>query len=283
MVQWTQCSGKQAGVQNPGHRDPRAGSVACTRGALAGVAAALILLLAGPAAAGTPAWQEKLAAAMAAADRPEEDRARDANRLPRETLEFFRFRDDLRVLELFPGTGWYTRLLGPVLAEKGRLYVALNTARVAEVIDGTPSLSSVELLEVNELMSSTAQRGVFDLEPLSFFVEDLDLVLTFRNVHNLSPRGRAVLNDAVFESLRPGGLYGVVDHTRRHMEPDGAENRRRVDPVQTIQETIAAGFEFVGYSTLHYRPADGLGLEVGDERVTGQTDRFTLLFRKPGD
>ena len=107
------------------------------------------------------------------------------------------------------------------------------------------------------------------------------MVVTFRNVHNLNAEGRDNLNDAVFEALRPGGLYGVVDHTRRHMEPLTAANRRRADPVRVIHETIEAGFEFVGYSDLHYRPADGLELEVGDRRVTGRTDRFTLLFRKP--
>jgi predicted methyltransferase len=243
----------------------------------------ILLLLTAPAAlAAGPAWQDKLAAAMADPDRPAADRARDANRLPMETLAFFGFRDDLRVLELFPGTGWYTRLLGPVLAEKGKLYVALNTRRVAPLIDGTPGLAAVEILEVNELMTSTDRRSVYDLAPLSFFVEDLDLVLTFRNVHNLSESGRAVLNQAVFEALRPGGLYGVIDHTRRHMEPYRPENARRADPVQVIHETIEAGFEFVGYSALHRRPQDDLTLEVGDERVTGRTDRFTLLFRKPG-
>ncbi len=130
-------------------------------------------------------------------------------------------------------------------------------------------------------LEATATRGVFHLGPLSFWQDDLDLVLTFRNVHNLDPEGRANLNEAVFEALRPGGHYGVVDHTRRHMEADSAANRRRVDPVAAIQEILQAGFEFVGYSDLHYRPGDDLGLEVGEEQVSGRTDRFTLLFRKP--
>jgi predicted methyltransferase len=242
----------------------------------------ILLSLWSLAAAADPSWQDKLAAAMADPARPAADRARDANRLPVQTLEFFRFRDDLRVLELFPGNGWYTRLLAPVLAEKGKLYAAINTKRLAAAIDDNPGLATVEILAVNELMTSTGQRSTYDLAPLSFFVEDLDLVLTFRNAHNLSDAGRAVLNEAVYEALRPGGLYGVVDHTRRHMEPDRPENARRVDPVGVIHETIEAGFEFLGYSTLHYRPEDDLTLEVGDERVTGRTDRFTLLFRKPG-
>jgi predicted methyltransferase len=226
-------------------------------------------------------WRDKLAAAMADPARPAAQRARDANRLPRETLEFFRFDDDLRVLELFPGTGWYTRLLAPVLADEGRLYAALSTNRLARAQPDTPALASVEILDVSAELEATDRDGIYHLGVLSFWVEDLDLVLTFRNVHNLNAEGRHNLNDAVFEALRPGGLYGVVDHTRRHMEPDTPANRRRADPVQVIQETIEAGFEFVGYSDLHYRPVDGLNLEVGDQRVTGRTDRFTLLFRKP--
>ena len=150
-----------------------------------------------------------------------------------------------------------------------------------EKINRTPELKSAKVLDVNPLMTSTDTRGVFDLEPLSFWVEDLDLVLTFRNAHNLTPAGRNALNEAVFEALRPGGHYGVIDHTRRHMEPDGPENSRRVDPVRLIHEALAAGFEFVAWSDLHYRADDELRFEVGRRSVTGNTDRFTLLFRKP--
>ena len=240
----------------------------------------LALLVALPVEA-APDWQEKLAAAMADPARPDDHRARDANRLPRETLAFFQFDDELRVLELFPGTGWYTRLLAPVLAEKGKLYAALSTNRLARAQPDAPALASVEILDVSAELEPTDRDGIYHLGALSFWVEDLDLVLTFRNVHNLDAEGRANLNEAVFEALRPGGLYGVIDHTRRHMEPDAPANRRRADPVQVIAETLAAGFEFVGYSDLHYRPVDGLNLEVGEQGVTGRTDRFTLLFRKP--
>jgi predicted methyltransferase len=59
------------------------------------------------------------------------------------------------------------------------------------------------------------------------------------------------------------------------------ENRRRADPVQIIHEVLAAGFVFVDFTDLHYRPDDELRYEVGRKTVTGNTDRFTLLFRKP--
>ena len=114
-----------------------------------------------------------------------------------------------------------------------------------------------------------------------FGTNDLDLVVTFRNMHNFTPDGRAKMNAAVFESLQSGGRYGVIDHSLRHMEQMSRESRRRVDVVQIIKEVQAAGFELVDYSDLHYRPDDELRYEVGRASVTGNTDRFTLLFRKP--
>jgi predicted methyltransferase len=112
-------------------------------------------------------------------------------------------------------------------------------------------------------------------------VNDADIVFTFRNYHNFGPEGRAAMNAAVFEALKPGGTYAVVDHTRRHMEADDNENRRRMDPVLAILEIQQAGFEFAGYSDLHFRADDELIYEVGRKTVTGNTDRWTLKFIKP--
>jgi predicted methyltransferase len=118
------------------------------------------------------------------------------------------------------------------------------------------------------------------LETAGLGVTDADMVLTFRNYHNFGPEGRAALNKAVYDALKPGGIYAVVDHSRRHMEPDNPENRRRMDPVLAIKEIQAAGFELVDYSDLHFRPDDELRYEVGRKTVTGNTDRFTLKFVK---
>ena len=65
------------------------------------------------------------------------------------------------------------------------------------------------------------------------------------------------------------------------MQPDSYEAWRRIDPVQVIKEVEAAGFRFVDYTDLHYKPDDELLYEVGRKSVTGNTDRFTLLFEKP--
>jgi predicted methyltransferase len=89
------------------------------------------------------------------------------------------------------------------------------------------------------------------------------------------------MNASAYKALKQGGTYAVVDHTRRHMQKLDNENGRRIDPVLAIKEIEAAGFVFVDYSSLHYRPDDELQYEVGRKTVTGNTDRWTLKFRKP--
>lgn len=222
---------------------------------------------------------DKLKAAMAAADRPAGDSDRDRNRKPMQTLEFFGFSDDQKVLEIAPGGGWYTRLLMPTLADKGQLYLTIGTSRVANLKD-VPGYGKAKVLDVANFGERQAD-GRFDVAAFSLGMDDLDLALTFRNMHNFSETGRANINKAVFDGLKSGGHYGVVDHTRRHMQGDDSEVGRRMDPVQIIKEVEAAGFEFVDYSDLHYKPDDELRYEVGRASVTGNTDRFTLLFKKP--
>lgn len=223
----------------------------------------------------------KVDAALAADARPEADRDRDRNRLPKETLNFFGLKDDMTVVELMPGGGWYTRVLAPVLADNGKLYVAMGTGRIEETVLTEPGFENVEVLETSDNIHRPEGSRHYTVDEFDFGVEGVDMVVTFRNIHNFDSDGRNRINREVFEALKPGGLYGVVDHTRRHMQPDDPENRRRIDPVLVIRELTAIGFEFVDYSDLHYRADDELEYEVGRRSVSGNTDRFTLLFRKP--
>ncbi len=240
---------------------------------------ALVLSVALPAVAGD--IEDKVGAAMAAESRPAADRERDRNRRPLQTLQFFGLEDDMRVLELLPGGGWYTRILAPVLAENGKLYVAMGTGRIQESLLDEPGFENVEVLETTANVRREPGARYYTTDDFSFGVRNLDMVLTFRNVHNFDAEGRSRMHQAAFDALRKGGVYGIVDHTRRHMEGETPENRRRIDPVLVIKEAQAAGFEFVDYSDLHYRADDELEYEVGRRSVTGNTDRFTFLFRKP--
>ncbi len=225
--------------------------------------------------------EDKVREALAAESRPDGDRERDRNRRPLQTLNFFGLKDDMRVLELIPGGGWYTRVLGPVLAENGKLYVALGTRRVSEGVLTEPGFEKVTVVEDEANMRRETGARYYTMDAFDLDVSDIDMVLTFRNVHNFDEEGRARMHAAAFDALKSGGVYGVVDHTMRHMEPETPENRRRFDPVKAIKEIQAAGFEFVDYSTLHYRADDELEYEVGRRSVSGNTDRFTFLFRKP--
>ena len=223
----------------------------------------------------------KIRAAMAGEVRTEADVARDRNRKPVETLQFFQLSDDMRVLELIPGGGWYTKILAPVLRENGELYVAIGTNNVRQNLLPQPGFDHVNVIDIDVESERTGPFRTRDIASFDFGVSDIDLVVTFRNMHNYTPAGRASVNAAVFAALRPGGIYGVIDHSLRHMEPMTGENRRRTDVVQIIKEVQAAGFELLDYSDLHYRPDDELRYEVGRATVTGNTDRYTLLFRKP--
>ena len=221
---------------------------------------------------------EKVKAALAADIRAEAETARDANRKPLETLKFFGLTDDMEVLELVPGGGWYTKVLAPVLAENGKLALSIGTQGVMTLIEENGW--DVDVIETGQFSPVEGSR-LYQIIDSDFGSERFDMVLTFRNLHNFNEVGRNDINNAVFQALKPGGLYGVVDHTRRHMQDDTYENWRRMDPVLAIKEIQAAGFELVDYSDLHYRPDDELLYEVGRKTVTGNTDRFTLLFRKP--
>lgn len=223
----------------------------------------------------------KVEAAMAAESRPAADVERDRNRRPLETLNFFGMKDNMRVLELIPGGGWYTRILGPTLAENGKLYVAIGAGRVSENLLSQPGFEDVELLETSDNIRRPPGSRFYTLDAFEFDVADLDMVLTFRNMHNFDADARKIMNEQVYASLKSGGHFGVVDHTKRHMEPGNSENRRRIDPVTVIKELLDVGFELVDYSDLHYRADDELRYEVGRRSVSGNTDRFTLLFRKP--
>ncbi len=221
---------------------------------------------------------DKVAAALAADIRTDQETARDANRKPLETLKFFGMTDDMHVLELFPGGGWYTKILAPVLAENGRLAVSIFTQNVAALAEEHGW--NIDII-ANDGYQAVEGTRRFTMTGMDFGAGQFDMALTFRNMHNFTDDGRAMLNAAVFRALKPGGLYGVVDHTRRHMQAETDENWRREDPVRTIKEVEAAGFDFVDYSDLHYRPDDELRYEVGRRTVTGNTDRYTLLFRRP--
>jgi predicted methyltransferase len=242
----------------------------------------LLLVSAGMAMADDfDAVEAKLKAAMAADIRTDAEKERDRNRKPIATLKFLGLRDDMKIIELLPGGGWYTKLLAPVMQEKGEFYAALGTGTISKSLITEPGFEDIQVVATDSRVYRKEGARNYTLETDGFGVTDADMVLTFRNYHNFDAEGRAAMNKAAFDALKPGGIYAVVDHTRRHMESDNPENRRRIDPVLAIKEIQDAGFRFVDFSDLHFRPDDELRYEVGRKTVTGNTDRWTFKFVKP--
>jgi len=225
--------------------------------------------------------KSKIEAAMKADIRTEKEVKRDKNRMPVQTLEFFGLRDEMTIVELIPGGGWYTKLLAPVVSDEGKYYGAFGTSRIKKNVLTQDGFEKAKLLAEDAKLYRKEGARFYTLEDASLGVKNVDMVLTFRNYHNFNDEGRAAMNKAAFDALKSGGVYAVVDHTARHMEGPSDANRRRFDPVKAIVEIQAAGFELVDYSDLHYREDDELEYEVGARSVTGNTDRWTLKFIKP--
>lgn len=201
--------------------------------------------------------------------------ARDANRKPAQVLEFFGLEDTMKVLEISPATGYWSKFLGPTLCNNGGELVF----SVSVSDDFKNNVMTMPGLECTSAINDGI--GLGDIPAFEFSEADFDLVLTFWNLHNPSAEDRENMNRAVFNALKPGGIYGVVDHTRRHGQPTSRAVGRRLDPVLVIKEMVDVGFEFVDFSDMHYHPEDDLTQEVGTPGVRGNTDRFTLKFRKP--
>ena len=255
--------------------------VCATVGLLSSVLITMPALAHGHKSGDTHSTADMVKAAMQASSRPEKDAERDRNRKPVETLAFFGLEHDMKVVELIPGGGWYTRLIAPVVAEDGEYYAALGTSRIERDLAKEAGFKDVNIIAKEATMGRADGAKFYSLNVDTLGVSNMDMVFTFRNYHNFDDAGRAKMNEVAFAALKSGGIYAVVDHTARHMEGYNNSNRRRFDPVKAIKEIQAAGFELVNFSDLHYREDDELEYEVGARSVTGNTDRWTLKFKKP--
>ena len=223
---------------------------------------------------------DEIKAAMQLDYRSEAEVARDANRAPVEALMFMGLENDMKVVEFVPARpAWYTKILAPVLAENGQLYVVDSNATFESWGDllENPVFKNTRKIPIE--LSYNREETRYNLGQLDFGITDADLFLNIREYHNFNAEDRARLNTTAFDTLRSGGRYVVIDHTHRHMQPEEAPLGRREDPVQVIVEVQAAGFVLEKTSDMFYRPVDTLDKEVREFR--GQTDRFFFVFKKP--
>ncbi len=232
--------------------------------------------------------------------RSEENRARDQYRHPKETLLFFGIRPEMRVLEVWPEPGWYTEVIGPLVRAHGQYYAALMGADsqskyVAERLSSYQHKLAERPDLYNRVTTVTLPEDGTDVVPPA----TLDMVVTFRNLHNWMARGTAAkVLTTLYKSLKPGGVLGIVEHRGNPALPQDPQAKSGyVNEDYAIRLIEAAGFQLVGESQVNANPKDTKDYEQGvwtlpptyrlgntDRQryaAIGESDRFTLKFIKP--
>jgi len=232
-----------------------------------------------------------LHAAIAGSQRSDANKARDKYRHPLETLTFFGIEPDMTVVEISPGTGWYTEILTPFLKDHGKLYEAVGGGTGAKTFEdklkGDPAIYGQVIVRTLQPPAQT------EIAPAG----SADMVLTFRNVHDWLPRGTtADYFKAFYRALKPGGVLGITDHRADPSQPqDPKAKNGYVRQDYMIQIAEQAGFKLAGTSEINANPKDPRNqpvwnlpptLRQGDKDrdkylAIGESDRMTLKFVKP--
>lgn len=212
---------------------------------------------------------------LAHAARPEADTARDAVRKPAEMVAFAGIKPGMKVADLLPGGGYFTRVFSEAVGPQGKVYAWMPPQlpeRYAAALD--PVLKDPAYANVVVLRQDTAAFAP---------PESLDVVWTAQNYHDLHNNNGspAPLNAAVFKALKPGGVYVVVDHVGKAGSGVSETNTlHRIDPAAVKAEVLKAGFKFDGESTALKRSDDPHTAKVFE--LHDKTDQFVYRFKKPG-
>lgn len=230
-----------------------------------------------------------------------EHKHRDIYRHPQQTLEFFDVKDDMTVVEIWPGEGWYTEILAPYLKDHGKLYAAHFSGNANQVYYQKNLSEFVKKIKSKSKLYGKLKLTV--LQPPEFLQVapegSADRVLTFRNVHNWMKNDQAAtVFNAMFKALKPGGILGVVEHRNSVLKPQdihAASGYVTEDYVIALARN--AGFEFLEKSEINANGKDtkdypaGVwtlppSLKLKDKNrkayeAIGESDRMTIKFIKP--
>jgi predicted methyltransferase len=247
------------------------------------LAALTFSITAAQAASGIP---KPIAAAVADTARPDADRARDVNRKPDESVAFSDLKPGQKVADLLPGSGYFTRIFSVVVGPKGHVFAVAPAPRPDAPAGAPDRAAAVKAIAADPHYSnvSVLQAAFATLTTLAL-PEQVDLVWTsdnYHDLHNIPNVDVGAINKAIFDALKPGGTYIVLDHTAEKGSGfRDTSTLHRSDPEAVKKEVEAAGFKFVGQSEVLRNADDQHTAKVFDAAVQGKTDQYILKFRKP--
>jgi predicted methyltransferase len=247
--------------------------------AVSAPAAAQETQAAAPAAApAAPAALPANVAAAVADPARADDAQNDARRHGGELVAFAGVKPGDTVIELIPGGGYFTRLFSKAVGADGKVYAVWpteydeSTDKLQAIAD---AYGNVEILKQSAAALSAPAQA--------------DVVFTSQNYHDypdkfMGPVDLATFDKQVFDALKPGGVFVVVDHAAESGSGlRDTETLHRIDPDIVKQQVEAAGFRFAGESDVLRNPADDHTLKVFDKSIRGHTDQFVYKFVKPQD
>ena len=221
-----------------------------------------------------------LAERLANADRPEGDVELDAMRHPAEILAFAGVEPGWHVADLGAGGGYYSRVLSAAVGAEGHVY----SQNYDWIVERYPNVvNAMQALEDGH--SNVTTHTTTDTAPLEGMDTPLDavfIVLLYHDVVLEEGEDLAAMNQAIFDGLRPGGVYVIVDHAARDGSGDAdISELHRIDEAFVRAQVEAAGFELQGEADILANADDDRTLNVFDPSIRRQTDRFVLVYRKP--
>jgi predicted methyltransferase len=225
----------------------------------------------------------EIVAAVADKGRPEADTKRDADRKPAEMLEFAGVKPGQTVVDLIPGGGYFTRVFSKAVGPKGVVYAVGGPPRPVTDPAKPPPPPAADVIAADANYANTKSLHVPLAGGLSIPTK-ADLVWTSQNYHdvkNVPNIDMLAFNKSIFNALKPGGTYVVLDHVANSDAVNPTSTLHRIDPAVVKKEVLEAGFKFVGESTVLRNPSDDHAKGVFDGAVRSHTDQFIYKFQRP--
>ncbi len=202
-----------------------------------------------------------------------------------ELIRFARIDAGATVIDVYPGDGDWTRLFSDIVGPQGRV-TSFVPAEVAHFKNDPVGLMRTLAQEPGRENVDAVSADLVAMPEVAQPADVLWLHLFYHDLHTALMQARgataADFNRAVFERLKPGGFYVIVDHAAAAgAGTHDAQSLHRIDPLYVREEVEAAGFALDGESTLLANKDDQHSTKVFDPSIKGKTDRFAYRFVKP--